>query len=412
MAARGRLATKAILLAVVLSAAAGFLAWRLLRPLNIFAVSAAFERPLDTRGAPASLGSLQAADCGRCHDTAFREWQTTMHSQAWTDPYFQTDWRFEGAQQICRNCHTPLDRQQENLVLGFRDRDKWDPILAPNSDFDPALQHEGVTCAVCHLRDGVILGPYADATAPHPVGKIEDANEICVRCHVVAGARWDTFYRFPPCGTAAEIAESEGRWPGRSGEYLVGSVRELGCVQCHMPLVERPLVVGGKVRTSHRHLWRGGHDPAMVAAALDISVSEVVAGSTGVRRFALSIANIGTPHYLPTGTPDRHLTVQWHLFDAHGNLLAERSDTLERLVIWRPFIIDLWDTRLRRGQPRTYHFELPVNKQPARLEVVVRYHLLHESRRRRIGYASESPIDYPVFEKVIALEAQPAAQRQ
>lgn len=412
MAARGQLANKAILLAVVVSAAAGFLAWRLLRPMNIFVASEAFERPLDTRGTPTSLVGLQAADCGRCHDSAFGEWQTTMHSQAWTDPYFQTDWRFEGARQICRNCHTPLDRQQENRVLGFRDRDKWDPILAPNSDFDSALQHEGVTCAACHLRDGAILGPYADATAPHPVKKIEDANEICVRCHVVAGARWDTFFRFPPCGTAAEIAETQGRWPGRSGEYTAGSVRELGCVQCHMPLVERPLVAGGKVRTSHRHLWRGGHDAAMVAGALDISVSEVVAGSTGARNFALSITNVGTPHYLPTGTPDRHLTVRWRLFDVQGNLLAERSETLERMVMWRPFIIDLWDTRLRRGEARTYRFEFPVKQQPARLEVAVRYHLLHESRRKRIGYANELPIDYPVFEKAVALGTPPTKSNE
>jgi hypothetical protein len=414
LARGGRPTRKAILLAVVLSATAGFLVWRLLRPMNIFVVSEAFERPVDTRRMPAAVDGLHAADCGRCHDTVLREWQSTMHSQAWTDPYFQTDWRFEGSRQVCRNCHTPLDRQQEALVLGFRDRDKWDPILAPNADFDPALQGEGVTCAACHLRDGAILGPYGDARAPHPVKKIEDANEICVRCHVVAGARWDTFYRFPPCGTAAEIAQSEGRWSGRSGEYAVGSVRELGCVECHMPLVERALVAGGDVRTSHRHLWRGGHDPAMVAAALDVGVAEVAAGSPGARRFALTIANVGTPHYLPTGTPDRHLTVQWRLLDAQGKLLDQRREVLERMVMWRPFIVDLWDTRLRRGEPRVYGFEFRVDRdrQPARLEVVVRYHLLHESRRARIGYANRTPVEYAVFEKSIALEGGAPVQRQ
>lgn len=189
--------------------------------MNIFVISPAFERPLDTRTLPVSLDALRASDCGRCHGAVYREWQTIMHSQAWTDPYFQTDWRFDGAQQVCRNCHTPLDRQQENRVLGFRDRDKWDPILAPNPGFDPALQHEGVTCAACHLRDGKILGPYGSVAAPHPVEKIADTNEICIRCHVVSGARWDTFYRFPPCGTAAEIAKTQGHWSGRSGEYTI-----------------------------------------------------------------------------------------------------------------------------------------------------------------------------------------------
>ena len=412
MAARARGPSKAIAVAIVLIAALGFLAWRMLRPLNIFVVSAAFERPLDTHGAPFPPAALSAVECGRCHAATFEEWQSTVHSQAWTDPYFQTDWRFEGAKPVCRNCHTPLDRQQEERVLGFRDADKWDPILSANPDFDRGLQHEGVTCAACHLRDGAILGPFADPAAPHPVKRIEDANEICVRCHVVSGGRWDTFFRFPPCGTAAEIAETQGTWPGRSGEYTVGSVRELGCVQCHMPAVERPLVAGGAVRTSHRHLWRGGHDPAMVTTALAVDVAEVETGSTGRRSFALTITNVGTAHYLPTGTPDRHLTVQWRLFDAQGTPIAEQQDTLERLVLWRPFIVDLWDTRLRRDEPRTYRFAFPTQRepQPARLQAEVRYHLLHESRRSRIGYANQTPIDYPVFERVIALQTGPAAQ--
>ena len=37
-----------------------------------------------------------------------------------------------------------------------------------NQDFDQALREEGITCAGCHVRDGVILGPFDDAVAPHP----------------------------------------------------------------------------------------------------------------------------------------------------------------------------------------------------------------------------------------------------
>lgn len=65
-------------------------------------------------------------------------------------------------------------------------------------DFDTRLQHEGVTCNVCHLREGKILGVYGDSMAPHPVEKISDGNEVCVRCHVAPGNRWDTFFKFPP----------------------------------------------------------------------------------------------------------------------------------------------------------------------------------------------------------------------
>ncbi|MCC6611020.1 MAG: hypothetical protein IT515_15275 [Burkholderiales bacterium] len=395
-----------LILALVL-ALVGFLGWRFVRPLNIFTVSPAFERPIDTSAVPASVGSLRAEDCGRCHGAMYAEWQTSMHGRAWTDAYFQTDWRFDGSQQICKNCHIPLDRQQESRVLGFRDRDKWDPVLAPNPDFDPALQHEGVTCAACHLHEGKILGPYGDARAEHPVAKLTDPNEICLRCHVVQGERWDTFYQIPPCGTAAEIAAGAGSEPGRSGEYLVKNVAALGCVECHMPAVERPLVPDGTPRLARRHLWRGGNDPETVTRALDVRVAEQAAGSAHARAFALTLTNIGARHFLPTGTPDRHLTVEWRLLDAQGRLLDSRDETLERKVMWRPFIVDLWDTRLRFGEPRTLRFEFRTDREPrpAALAVAVRYHLLHESRRKRIGYANATPIAYPVFEETIALDA-------
>ena len=262
-----------------------------------------------------------------CHRDIYEEWRTTMHSQAWTDPYFQADWAFDRSQQICKNCHVPLDRQQEHTILGFRDKDKWDPILAPNPGFDPGLQHEGVTCTACHLREGRIVGVHGVTDAPHPVGKIDDPNTVCVRCHVVTGDRWDTLFRFPPCGTVAEIqatpssrlaiedraaladhggtAVSVAPIPSddKPGELAMPDATSLGCVQCHMPLVERPLVEGGKARPVRRHLWRGGHDPEMVKKGLEVRFGEITATSPGTRTFAVTLTNVGAAHYLPTGTP-------------------------------------------------------------------------------------------------------------
>jgi hypothetical protein len=379
------------LLSAALALLAVFLAWRFLRPMNIFVVSEAFERPVDSSGAPAILGKLHAAECGACHQDEHREWQTTIHSRAWTDAYYQVDWAFDERQQICKNCHIPLDRQQESRVLGFRDRDKWQPVLAPNPDFDAALQQEGVTCAGCHLRDGKILGPRGSESAPHPTEKLADANEICVRCHVVQGKRWDTFYRMPPCGTVAEIAAGQGRPASGSGEFSVRDLLELGCVQCHMPVRE-----GTESRPARRHLWRGGHDPATVRAALGASLSQSVGGDGG-RVAELVLENVGAAHFLPTGTPDRHLSVQLRALDAGGRVIRETTDTLERTVMWRPFIVDLWDTRLPRGTPRRYVMSLPSNARS--IDVQVRYHLLGESRRKRIGYEPDGPISYVIFDR-------------
>ena len=394
----------------ILVALAVFLGWRFVRPINIFVVSEAFERPIPTDRAKGMFKTLSAEECAACHADFYAEWRTSIHSQAWTDPYFQADWRFDGEQQICKNCHTPLDRQQEHRVLGFHDKEKWDPILAPNPDFDPVLQHEGVTCAACHFRDGQILGPYGIDDAPHPVKKLEDPNQMCLRCHIVHGDRWDTFYRIPPCGTVAEIRAGAGTqnetgegtfvpFEGRAGEIVSEDLKGFGCVQCHMPLVERHIVSGGEVRQTRRHLWRGGHDPERVKQGLKVALSEEPTSSGNKRRFTLTLTNVGAAHFLPTGTPDRHLTVALRLLDKNGAMLKEERHTLKRMILWRPFIIDLWDSRLPFGEPRHLSLTLDAGtlSEEMAVEAVVRYHLLDEKRRKQIGYENEEPIAYEVF---------------
>jgi hypothetical protein len=113
---------KTLILSAVLILLAVFLGWRFLRPMNIFDVSEAFERPIPTDQAPAMFTTQSAQECAACHREFVEEWKTSIHRQAWTDPYFQVDRRFDRKQQICKNCHTPLQRQQEHLVLGFRDQ--------------------------------------------------------------------------------------------------------------------------------------------------------------------------------------------------------------------------------------------------------------------------------------------------
>ncbi len=384
-----------------------FLGWRFVRPMQIFIVSPAFELPIDTRNAPTMFPTLRAEECASCHREFYDEWSTTIHSQAWTDPYFQIDWVFDGSPQICKNCHIPLDRQQEHKVVGFNDTEKWDPILAPNPNFDSKLQHEGVTCNVCHFRvgkdgNGKIVGVLGNTSAPHPVEKIESGNEICVRCHVVSGERWDTFFKFPPCGTVAEILTTQGKtYVEDSSDMSTEEIAALGCVDCHMPLIERPLVPGGKIRPTRQHLWRGGHDPEMVKRGLTISFKETVSKDSDTRRFTLTLTNTGAAHYIPTGTPDRHLTVRLRALDKQGNVLNEENHTLKRTIMWRPIIIDLWDTRLARGEQREYTIEITKNdlETAAIIDAEVRYHLLDEARRKRIDYKNNEPINYPVFQQ-------------
>lgn len=370
-----------------------FLAYRMIRPLNIFVVGDAFERPISTTSAPSGLRSLSATECGGCHTEIYAEWSESMHSRAWSDPYYQVDFAFDGSQQICLNCHTPLQNQQENLVLGFRDTGKFKPILVPNEAFDRRLRAEGVTCAVCHVRDATIIGPYGDTVAPHATRRdpaMTDGAALCARCHVVSGNSWDTFYRIPPCGTVAEITES-GALPD--------------CTSCHMPSVVRPAWNGGIPRPGRKHAWRGGHDAETVRGAVDV-VLEIQDGGGGDRRRATAfLTNVGADHDLPTGTPDRHLTIEFRLKSVDGEILKNKRHVLKRTILWRPFIVDLWDTRLPKGASRRYAFDFRTDTEPppATLEVLVRYHLLDEARRKRIGYENREPISSVVYQKQVGL---------
>ena len=366
-----------------------FLLWRILRPMNIFVVDERFEKPMQVE-TPGGIASLRAKDCGTCHREIYDEWAGSMHARAWTEPYFQVDFRYDGSQQICLNCHTPLVDQQQNLVQGFRDRDKFDPILAPNPNYDEALRDEGVTCAVCHVRNGRIVGPFRTDNGPHPVEydpEMSEGIKPCLKCHVVAGKRWDTFYAIPPCGTVAEIEAGK---------------QTIDCVSCHMPPVVRPTAEGMPARKGRRHLFQGGHEPERVKESLRVDHRLEKDG------LIVTLTNVGAAHYLPTGTPDRHLTLELKLLGPGGEALKEKVFTMKRYILWRPFIVDLRDTRLPYRQPKEFTF--PLEKRgmaaPAAIDVTVRYHLLDEARRKRIGYQNTEPIAYPIFHEVIPLGPQ------
>ncbi len=387
-----KLSARNKVLLIVIGLLTIFMAWRMLRPINIFVVSDQFALPMEMT-VPAGLKTLLASECGECHTAIYQEWQESMHAQAWTDPYYQADMVFDGSQQICLNCHIPLRDQQENLVLGFKDKARFKPITKANPDFNRELQQEGVTCVVCHVRDGVIVGPYGDTDAPHSTRQDKSLAEgigVCRKCHVVSGDLWDTFYRIPPCGTVAEI---------KAGENPTAS-----CAGCHMPVTERPLARGSRPRRGRMHLWRGGHDRKMVRKALKIK-SHINHKSGAGGSTTLILTNTGTDHYLPTGTPDRHLTVEFIIRAKDGEILKAKTHKLKRTIIWRPFIVDLRDNRLPRNEPRTYTFGW--GKSPgareATLEVTVSYHLLDEARRKRIGYQNTEPIAYQLFQVKYAL---------
>lgn len=90
-----------------------------------------------------------------------------------------------GNRWMCRNCHTPLLVQHAEYPVGLEGGDVEKPLLVGGERADLALREEGITCAACHLRDGVIVGPTGRGAEAHPTRA--DASfrmpNICLRCH-------------------------------------------------------------------------------------------------------------------------------------------------------------------------------------------------------------------------------------
>jgi len=86
--------------------------------------------------------------------------------------------------------------------------------------------------------------------------------------------------------------------------------------------------------------------------------------------------------------------VTFGLLDSKRKVIKEKTFVLRRTIMWRPFIIDLWDTRLPRDEPRNFDMEFRTDSDdpPAFLKIAVAYHLLDEKRRVRIGYQNKEPI--------------------
>src|SRR6476660_5648906 len=371
------------------------------KPTVIFGLRSDSAHAIPYQKIPEGLTSLRAESCGTCHTAIYDEWKTSIHAQAYRDPFFHAYWTKDKHTWVCLNCHSPLENQQPTLITEIpRDRVER-AVQAPNPQYDADYQHEGVTCAACHVRDGVILGPFDDAVAPHPT-KADPTfrtTQLCYRCHSVVGGPAQ-FYNGGPCGTYPEY--ESGYWMKERGFI---------CQSCHMPEIERPVATGGPLRKGRQHLWRGGHDPAMVKQAVDIKVvAEPAEPKPGDKvHVTLTLTNAGAGHKLPTGDPDRHFTVEFAVEDQSRKVLERQQETMGRWILWQPAIVELHDNRLMPLASRDYTFEYQLPKDVTGLTLItkVRYHIQTERQHQMLidkyGLTAPDPYFFTVYERVVPL---------
>ena len=378
-----------------------------IRPTVIFGLRSDYAKAIPFQQVPVGLESLKAEECGSCHREIYEEWKTSIHAHAYQDPFFQAYWKKDDNVWVCLNCHSPLENQQPTLIQDIPGGRVEKAVQVPNYRFDPGYQAEGVTCAACHVRDGVIHGPFDDSAAPHPTKFDPDfrTKQVCYRCHNVISGPFQ-FYDVGPCGTYEEY----------EGEFFM---KEKGmiCQSCHMPEVRRPVAEGGPIRLGRRHLWRGGHDPDMIKRAIAVQVvsdpPQPIPGKSIT--FTLTMINAGAGHKIPTGDPDRHFTVEFLVRDRENKVLEHQAETMGRWILWQPVIWEMYDNRLLPLASRDYQFtyEMPKNGDDLVIETRIRYHILtdgqHEMLRERYGLTADDPYRYLIYQKKFPLNHTLAA---
>jgi hypothetical protein len=378
------------------------------KPTVIFGLRSDYAHAIPYQKIPEGLTSLKAESCGSCHTEIYNEWKTSIHAQSHKDPFFQAYWTKDKHVWVCLNCHTPLENQQPTVIKSVPRNRVERAIEEPNPHYDVEYQQEGVTCAACHVRDGMILGPFEDSAAPHPTKF--DPNfrtpQLCYRCHSVVGGPAQ-FYNGGPCGTYAEF----------EGGYYVKE-RGFMCQSCHMPEIDRPVAVNSPIRRGRQHLWRGGHDPDMVkrAIAVKVTADPSLPMPGGDLTVTLTLVNAGAGHKLPTGDPDRHFTVEFVLMDRDHKVLKEQRDTMGRWIMWQPAIIELYDNRLLPLASRDYTFSyrLPNDLAGLKLQARIRYHIQterqHQMLMEKFGLRGEDPYYFTVYERTVPVASDLAKQ--
>src|SRR6185295_4747008 len=120
-----------------------------IKPVVIFGLRSDYAHAISFQKIPAGLDSLRAEACGTCHKEIYDEWKTSIHAQAYQDPFFHAYWTKDKHIWVCLSCHSPLENQQATLIKKIPRSRVEKASQTPNPAFDPEFQKEGVTCAAC-----------------------------------------------------------------------------------------------------------------------------------------------------------------------------------------------------------------------------------------------------------------------
>jgi nitrate/TMAO reductase-like tetraheme cytochrome c subunit len=361
-----------------------------------------WEEAVTFQEIPSGLTSLSAKECGSCHVEHYEEWKSSTHAQAWNDMQFQAEIAKETSPYMCINCHTPLQNQQPFIVTGLVDGDVYQPIKHENPKFDKELQQEGINCASCHVRDGVIISTSVSNNAPHK--SVQNAphlsEQLCLGCHnataVITPELVCTF-------------ETGDEW--RAGPFYGTK----NCISCHMPALNRPIAKDSETRPSKMHYFMGSgipkHDTlkverldGLVFSFDDFSTDYVAVDSIELK---VTVTNKIAGHRVPTGDPERFIITTFAIYDLEeGNLISQDTFRIGEEWIWYPEAKKVSDNNMMPGESRDFELTTALNE--GQYEFVLKSFKFRTTKKLR--EYNKIPETYPIsikfYEKRIAFDVK------
>lgn len=223
--------------------------------------------PYFTRGdAPLDIKSrdISVSACAGCHKAEHEAWAKSRHGVAFTNGIFQSEFQ-RRPRDWCVHCHAPLKEQLAEFHAG-----------------GGALTNEGVGCASCHVRNGVIHARTKSGNAPHATLARDDFGDaqFCGGCHQFNFPKFDVNEVF--------VAQTEHPMQATVAQFEAGPFAQVRCGTCHGDPHEAP----------------GAHSDAMLQRALQLTTCR----DNG--HIVTKLSNFGAGHNVPTGDVHRHVTLR------------------------------------------------------------------------------------------------------
>ncbi len=303
--------------------------WSVSCALLIGLVSMAARQPQGKPPAQAALPKTRG-QCEVCHRQEALDWSQSRHAQAWVSETFAMSTSNRSI-KMCLPCHAP----EPILVKGFGE----------HPDLRGDEREHGIDCISCHRdANGAYHGRLGTQPEDHPGPIVKNekfgTHEMCGTCHEVFGT-YDAF--------------KQTQWAKDPD----------GCINCHMPVVERPIAVapsGLPARKARVHKFEGA-TPEMFQKGVK------VAAERKNDALQVSMESVWVGHTVPTGPEQVVMIVDVRLLKA-GSEVGKKQELLADNVA-----IDGSDTRLQPGERRV--FRIPLIGEPD--EALVR--ILHKRNR-------------------------------